>query len=562
LLSAQAAPAVPETDGRSRICGTIDDCIGLLTGAVADGRSSGVVAIGVRLAEHGREGADALVPLLAHPSDDISRRAGWALEEFEESLDARHVPALIDAHKRGLDVAKVIARIGSDEALRYLESAAVPGDEDNGALEALGRLGQRAVPFLLRELERCRAGCTRRAAWDLLYTLNRIDPLPEQAKAVIRDVAASRSTEPALRDEMEDQLISRAMPEALPILVRRLAELRGHEHEDPLAAGLIERLDPHGKRAIAGAGPAILLYLSRRDLRQARLAAILAAWEIDYHAAVPHLRAVLADADRDWLAAYQALSALAELGGREARPDIERLARGHWYRPVRNSARRALNRLDGGEFELPERRGRDERGGYEGEVNFAADVESERDCRFDRAGEIRFARDAPVRPRWPRHGVVRVALEPPSSEAFDALKHDRQFPLDSTLTLDWRRAEGRIVAVDAGPYEGGGLFAVAPGGALRRILADSVLAVFRMRDQLFVFTGVPEISDTGELWRLAPHGELAVLDGPLRLPAMPRGFALASDRTLLIRTNRGDLAVSPRGRLLRARPCPGPSPTL
>jgi hypothetical protein len=186
--------------------------------------------------------------------------------------------------------------------------------------------------------------------------------MPEQARAVIRSVAAAPSTAPKLRQEMEDQLIFRANPAAVPIIVRRLGELRGKENEEWMAAGLLERLGSHGEGAIAGAGPEILYYLSRRDLRQARLAAIEIAWEIDYRGAVPQLRAVLADADRDWLGAYQALSAIAELGGREARPDIARLARGHWYRPVRHSARRALNRLDGGAFELPGRRGREERG--------------------------------------------------------------------------------------------------------------------------------------------------------------------------------------------------------
>jgi hypothetical protein len=61
-------------------------------------------------------------------------------------------------------------------------------------------------------------------------------------------------------------------------------------------------------------------------------------------------------------------------------------------------------------------------------------------------------------------------------------------------------------------------------------------------------------SDEADLWRLA-RDSLAILGGPLRLPATPRGFALASDRTLLIRTERGDLAVSPEGRLLPPRPC-------
>lgn len=497
------------------------------------------------------------MPLLADPSEEVRRLASYALDQFE-ALDPRHLPALIAAHRLGLDVAESIARTGSDEALRYIEAGWSDADEPNSTNRALPLFGARAEPFLLRRLERCRQACSRRAAQSLLYALDRIGTMPDEARAVIRDVAAAASTEPDLRREMEDQLIFRAEPPALPIIVHRLGELRGTEYEEWAAADLLERLRPHGEAAIARAGPTILSYLSRRDLRQARLAAVVTAWAIDYHAAVPQLRAVLADADRDWLVAYQALSALAELGGREARPDIARLARRHWYRPVRNSARRALNRLDGGAFELPERRGREERGGFVGELNFAADVEAERDCRFDRAGgPRRFGRDAPVPARGPRRGTVRVALEPPSREALAALGRAPELPPHGALTLDWRRPDGRIVAIDGGRWEGG-LFTVGAGGKLRRILAGNVLAVFRMGVNLVVITGVRgTISDEGELWRLPAHGALAMPDGPLRLPARPTDFALTSDRTLLIRTERGDLAVDGRGRLLPPRPCPG-----
>ena len=551
-----AAPSAPEADDFPKSCGSIEDCIGLLTGAISDGRSVAAALIGQRLEEYGPAGADALVPLLAHPSDEISRRAAWALGQFEGEFDPRHLPALIAAHKRGLRVAEMIARTGSDEALRYLQSVSVPGGDDNGALWALPLLGRRAEPFLLRELERCRKGCSRLAADALLNTLGKIGPMPDQAKAVVRDVAASGSADPVLRREMEDQLIDRAEPEALPIIVRRLAALRGVEHEEWLAADLLEQVRRHGEGAGASAGPLVLYYMSRPEMRRSRNAAVVTSWVINYRPAVPALRRLLAEADRDWLLAYDTVWALAELGGLEARPEIARLARRHWYRPVRNNARRALNKLGGGEFELPELPG-EMRGAYAGELNFAVDVDSVQDCRFERASEtLRFGRNAPVPVRRPRRGAVRVEIEAPPQQGVAPLGKAPGRPPYGTVTLDWRRAGGRVVGVDGKRWDGG-LFVAEANGALRPILPHSVLAAFEMSDGLLILTGdSTRPSGEGDAWRLRKQGSLDVVDGPLRLPAAAKGFALASDGTLLVRTYRGDVAIGRSGRLMRPRPCP------
>jgi hypothetical protein len=130
------------------ICGTIDDCVALLTGAVRNGRPVAPALIGARLCDHGRAGAEALVPLLAHPSQEVRRLASIALDQFDE-IEPRHLPALIAAHRRGLDVAEPIARTGSDEALRYIEAGWSEGDGPNESSRVLPLFGRRAEPFLL-----------------------------------------------------------------------------------------------------------------------------------------------------------------------------------------------------------------------------------------------------------------------------------------------------------------------------------------------------------------------------------------------------------------------------
>ncbi|HYJ31457.1 MAG TPA: hypothetical protein VEW25_14090 [Allosphingosinicella sp.] len=454
---------------------------------------------------------------------------------------------------------KAIALTHTDEALRYLEAA---WSAESGAYrmrDALALFQERAEPFLLRELERCRVGCSRDQAGALLAVLGRLDgPLPDRARSVVRDLAASESTDPELRRMMEDQLIGSFDRAALPILVRRLEAARGTADEDLTAARLIDAIQHQREAARPTLGPLVRPYLARPELRLARIEAVITSLVIRDRLAIPALRGILADSERDWLAAYHAAWALAELDAQEARPQIARLARDHWYRPVRNNARRALAMLDGGAFELPELGDEDDRGGYVGDLNFRADVDPVRDCRFDRAAAAaRFGRDAPVVPAWPERDAVRVALEPPTLQARAVLGAVPDLAAEGGVTLQWQRAGERIVGVDADRWNGG-LFAVDGDGAVRRLLADNVVAAFEMPDGLLV--AASRFGEAGDLWRLTGRGRLAVAGGPVRLPARPEGFALASDRTLLIRTERGDLAVSRTGRLLPPRPCHAPAP--
>lgn len=551
---AAAAPGAAQSPDSPAPCETVEQCLALLTDTEGAGRSVSFYQIAERLHALGPAAADAIVPLLAHPSELVRRRASWALEEFEE-IDPRHAPALIAAHRRGLDVAKPLARTGSDEALRYLQSAWTTGeDDDKGVRDALPKLGPRAGPFLLSELARCRRACSRREAGQILYALDRIEPLSDEAMAIVREIATAESTEPQLRLEMENALIGRGDPSGLPILVRRLESVRGDQYENWTAAQLLQQIHQYDEAAQGPAGALILHYLRQRDLPVARTAAAVAAWATDYRAAIPVLRAALADADRDWLFAYQAIAALAELRGEEARPEIARLARDHWYRPVRHNARRALSMLDGGTFELAELRGKEERGPYAGKLNFAADVAAVRDCRFDTASRTRrFGRDAPVTIRWPRRGAVRLELETAPEEKLTALGKAPGLPQLGSVTLDWHRAGERIVGID-GDRMGGGLFAADSAGTLRRLVAGNVVAGLVLDGDLLIVVG-ERFSDTGDLWRLRTGEAVALVDGPLRLPANPTGLALTSDRTLLIRTDRGDVAVGARGRLLPPRPC-------
>lgn len=543
--------AQTDVEDYSDTCGTIADCISRLENPADPSLAPALV--GARLSVHGPAGADALMPLLADSSAEVRRLAAVALDQFE-TLDPRHLPALIAAHRQRLDVADPIARTGSDQALRYLEAAWAVDDEADSARWALPLFGTRAHPFLLRQLERCRQTCSRREADALLYAFDRIGPLPDAARAVILEVAASETADPELRREMEDQLIFRWDPTALPILNRRLLALRGNAYEDWQAASLIERIGGYGQSARASAGPIILSYLSRSDLRHARIAAVVATWAIEYRPAVPVLRALLAEADGDWHLAYDALFALAELGGDEARPEIERLARSHWYAPVRNNARRALNRLNGGAFELPEQAG-EQRGPYAGGLNFYVDVDPVRDCRFDAADSVRhFGRTAPVPLGGSRRGTVRVAFDPLPAAPLTALGEAPDLAPAGRVTLDWNRGGERIVGIDAEQWDGG-LYVAEANRRPRRILTGNVLGAFEATNGIYVVTGDSFRHVEGDLWQLRTGDTIVAARAPLRLPASPTGYALTGDGTLLIRTERGDVAVASDGRLLAPHAC-------
>ena len=122
-----------------------------------------------------------------------------------------------------------------------------------------------------------------------------------------------------------------------------------------------------------------------------------------------------------------------------------------------------------------------------------------------------------------------------------------------TLLEPWGQ-KGWLIGINAGEW-GGGLYLIDRQGRPSEVIGTNVMGGLRLGGRIYILTGLAHIiMDEGRLWRLAPDGRST--DSSIRLPARPRQIAVSSDRTLLIRTGRGDVAVTEDGRPKAVLPCP------
>jgi hypothetical protein len=504
-----------------------------------------------RLAKLGPVAADALVSLLRDPHPEVRRRAAYALRGLP-AIDPRHLPAMIAAYRRGegwLPVA--IAATGSDPALRFLEQAFLEKPRDDQIRFALARFGRRAEPFLIRQLARCRAICEPALAFPVLGVLRELGTLSPAAIAAILEVARSPRVDARIREAAENEIIRLRRPEGLDMLLARLSAAAGRPNADFEASLVLEDIGDYGPAAL-GAAPAVRAYLSDPLPSEARAEAALSLGRIGDAAAIPPLVALLAQAESDWLLAYNIAESLGRLRAGAAKGGLERLAASHWFRPVRNNAARALNSLAGGPFELPGKGAGDGPPDFISvDLRFAADQDPERDCGFPEGGPaIPYPQTELAQVRWPERGSAAIALTPPPAALPDPVRRAAAgLQLRSRgLKLLVPDGSGWLAGVDNGEW-GGGLYRIDASGAVNMLIEDNFTAAFRFGEHIYVVTGLAHmVLNHGFMWRLGGEGVKIVVSAPLRLPGRVASFALSSDRLLLMRTNLGDVAIDEDGR--------------
>jgi HEAT repeat protein len=552
------SPAAPD-------CETLDRCIALLEthqlpqpGGGSGIRVEPIAKVLERLYGFGAPAVDRMVALLKHENSEVRKRAAYGLRQFAR-IDERHLPELIRAFRAGeVWLPAAIARTGSDSALRFLQDELLGEESPDQIRYALTLLGRRSEPFLIDQLVRCRTSCPIEHGEEALRTLSELGPLSGPAVEAIQALAALKSAPEALRVSMEDALIFHRQPPGVDILLGRLAAEETKAGRDFNLSLIIDKLGDYESRA-EHAGPALLPLLARRDLPDARAEAVLTLGRIGHRPAVPALVALLDEAEPDWLLGYNAVESLARLGATDAKGQISRLARAHWFRPVRNNAARALSLLSGSRFELTGVSGRDTEPDYLSlDLRFREDTRPERHCGF---GEGHGTDPIQLRPRapvtWPDAGVRLAAFAPPPAEtAREVMTKVKAFAMrggEVTLLEPWK-GDGWLIGINAGEW-GGGLYLIDRRGRPSEVIGTNVIGGLRLGGQVYVLTGLAHlIFDEGRLWRLAPDGRKAV--SSIRLPARPRRVAISSDRTLLIRTSRGDVAVTEDGRPKAVEPCP------
>lgn len=570
VSSAEAEEAAQAQD-----CHSVEECVAIIRDFMieppppANARlSSGInprpIASSIeRLQSFGGDSVAAVVPLLEHPNFNVRNRAGFVLSHFAV-IEPVHAERLMRAHAEGVAwLHWPIARTGTDAALAFLwaDFLADPNFSSNSqAFTALPSFGERLLPYLESELSRCRSRGQTEVCGGISRLLAPYDPAPAFAIRAWEEIASSPDAAMELREIAVSELVRLRHPLGLEVLLARLSA-QADESDDGLSLEfLIDDVADYGQQAVR-AGPLIANFLYRRDLPNVRAAAALAPGQIGYSDGVADLLAQSADFSDDWYLAYNVSESLGRL--RTGREQLEALSRSHWYLPVRNNALRALNYLDGGGFARP---GVDDDGDPPPEdllwpltgadFRHAGDLlQTVHSCTIERE-RMRYDLFGIDTVRWPQRrngGGVHLELRSPSARQRRTFhgEYPQLASLDPrplTIAVDFH---GFMVAGTSFGEWGGAVYAIDRRGRVSRLVEGNALAAFKARDRLFVITGLSHlVMSTGDLWVIELQDGRPVVSRRIRLPLEPHGYDIAFRDTLVIGTERGDVAIRSDGALI------------
>jgi len=551
-------------------CATIEQCIARLMGT----RTNANRSVSLRLVTFGDAAVSALIPFLA--DRDLAKRelAGTALSAFQQ-IDARHLPAFIHAYRYGAIVnhpgniwmAPAIAAIGTDEALDFLLADYFGPRTDpfsSPSASRLARFGDRLRPAVLRELAACGTGADPRRCGLVFNILEggfegAFETLPEWAVAPLVALAETPGAPADARHQAEEHLDRVHHPLGLRGLLWALSvaeQDNGNIHYQ--IDGILQNIAEYGSAGVS-AGPAIMPYLDRIDLRGVPAEAALTLGAIGYRPAVPKLLAIESLYRDNWLLAYNAADSLGRLRAAEARPLLEALARTHWHLAVRHNAERALNMLAGGDFARPGVA--DDLAPAVREENLVADEPRYRSDQgglrwcgdADESAPMRIASDPVGWIHWPRSGAREIALRPSLEDrrARDLARDYPNLPAAFAYTAYVPLRSGFLLGYTRGAH-GAGMVHVRDDGRVTPLLPNSVFWAFRMGGKLYVLTGftMTMVMDGGwaDLWQI--EGDPPRLARRITLSSSPGRVIATADRHLIIETGSDQFAIREDGVLV------------
>ena len=309
-----------------------------------------------------------LLPLLEHENEDVRDLTSYILRDID-GLTEEHLDELMSSRLRGNGwIPPAIARIGTPTAISFLTEELKKEKQAGTQLTyAFKLLGVKGVPHLV-ELFRI-----ENVDEELLYTVisifekmgdnagSAVDPLTEIALDDKCDEYARRWAilglgsigETAQRSVHALQELAERDPESFrPAVATALANMKAPEAVSYLLRDLDKNPDICAFRDIAelgqngiSAGPALIRYLHHNDWR-VRIGAARALGFIGYAVADQSLIELL-DNTEDWRLVYISAESLGRIKSTNSNSSLTRVSREHWYPPVRASAQKALEVING-----------------------------------------------------------------------------------------------------------------------------------------------------------------------------------------------------------------------
>jgi HEAT repeat protein len=508
-------------------------------GVSADGQ-----ALSKLLQREPEETIPKLLLLLQDTDPAVRDFAGFVLSGID-GLEPKHVDALIAALKSGNGwIAPAIAHAKSPRGIRFLadELVARPrtGDQLVGALSMTGDDGATALANELRSAKAL-GPVFRRALCECFESFSNATPAAADAflsvaktlsldienratavhaigcpggrsAAVVPDLEEMRRREPALAADVNDAIVRTRTKAAVPILVRAL-----WGNPNPLSLERIAELREEGRSA--GPEVARLLESSDWDLRDAA-ARVLGL--IGYGDAADALIGALSNED-DWELVEAAAESLGRTHALPALAALDRIARSHWDKGTRETAKKAGDVIRGKSQYV------------------TLDPDQIRQLRF-------FDRSRRQTGPLPKLNMGVGELSPAQLVAY-AYRSDLHYsypsgvasPATSGLMTD----DGVLLGRDYGEF-GGELVRFKPDGSVIKLLNQDTHGIHHLGSNTLALVGLAHMSfNSGMIYRVTGgHAERWK-----RLPGAPQASGFLEDGRLFIQCASGNVVVTADGRL-------------
>lgn len=365
-----------DTDVTADSCPSPKECIAkidkILDRDASPGRypSRAEQAIIKKLLEFGDDAMPLIVQLLENKDELIARIGAVALTNAK-SIDKKYLPQIVRGLKRDVSwLAPALARVGTPKAAeiavqKFLTTRSSPHNQEAVAIQLFGK---KIFPAVLKAVK-CGFGCNDQTYYLLGFVLGEMDEQRADAAKLLIGVAEDSSQpekirkgvlhmisyldKPALIIESKLLRIKKMEPGLTGEVNRALIGIKSRHAGKIYAEMLAKTSDVYILRDIAelgaggnDAGKPIANLLNSKDMEKRREAARTLGF-IEYTPAAPRLMQLLnepSDVILNWVAA----ESLGRMKSQKAIPALRDAAQNHWYPPVREAAKKAVEYIQSG----------------------------------------------------------------------------------------------------------------------------------------------------------------------------------------------------------------------
>ncbi len=579
-------------------CPSPNDCISKIYQVIDRTSSPGQYpslkeqSIIIKLLELGDDAMPFIIKLLDEDDELISRVGAVALREAK-SIDAKYLPNIIKGLEKDVSwLAPALAKIGTPEAAevavkQYLVSKSAPHNQEAYALELFGK---RAFPAILKAA-RCEFGCNANTYYLLGYASGEMESDREEAARLLIGVVEDASLPESIRLGVL-QMISYLEKPGL-VVEANLLKIKENEPllEDAVNHALIGIKSKHSGRIYAemldkevdryklrdvaelgrsgyDAGETITRQLKNNDFEIKLLAARTLGF-IEYVPAAHRLIQLL-DAHSSVQLNWVAAESLGRMKSELAIPALKATAEGHWYPPVRDAARKAIEHIKTGE-------------NYENEFhksNFAFDYFSYQQFGLETCEKIALA----PTPEPKDHKLYKSnAKEELDSLAYPSVilsygandeaqqqeadpngiivvnEHnivENREEIKQVPRVALRVGDGWLAGSNRGEW-GGELVYIADNGNVTEIINSNIEDIYKLGDRYIAITGLAHLTmNNGMIYELfqAADGNWRAKEW-LALPGSPRTSWFVETGEILINTSGGGSILLSQNGSMRMAEC-------